>query len=75
MRAKSGLIRKVLIKRRRVEIPANFVGPLKIRRHLVELLAIRILIPNAGIKIDLRHWKERLGHCFIIDNEKPAFCC
>jgi hypothetical protein len=32
--AKSGIIRKVLIKRRCVEIPANFVGPLKIWRHL-----------------------------------------
>ncbi len=42
--AKRGLIRKALIKRRGVEIPANFVRPpsseshLKIRRHLVQLL-------------------------------------
>jgi hypothetical protein len=53
--AKSRLIQKALIKRRGVEISANFVRPpscetpLKIRRHLVQLLAIRILIPNAGM--------------------------
>jgi hypothetical protein len=55
--AKSGLIRKLLLKKEARRILANFArpqsceSPLKILHHLVKLLAIRILIPNTPMKI------------------------
>ncbi len=53
--AKSGLIQKIFIKGRGAEIfrkigpPPSCESSLKIPRHLGQLLAIRILIPNAGM--------------------------
>jgi hypothetical protein len=54
--AKSGLIRKLFIKGRGAEVFRKFVrppssdSPLKIPHHLVQLLAISILIHNVDMK-------------------------
>jgi hypothetical protein len=53
---KSGLIRKLFIKERAQRFLANFVrpssceSPSKSKRHLVQLLEIRIIIANAVMK-------------------------
>jgi hypothetical protein len=54
--SKSGLIRRLFIKgtgaevfRKAVRLPSS-ENPLKIPRQIVQLLAIRILIANAGMK-------------------------
>ncbi len=54
--AERGLIRKLFIKGRGAEVlrkiglSPSCESPLKITRHLVQLSAIRILLPNAGMK-------------------------